>query len=116
MPAVSEMDFEAIKQITKLNLKARIYTFARAMSADIDKALECGAHGVIVEVPIGYPKLKYQFKWTWEDVLRKSVEVINYAKAVDAWMRSGGRSQVAAKLGLTPSTSSAPARMQSTAA
>ncbi|MEP6961192.1 MAG: 2-isopropylmalate synthase, partial [Acidobacteriota bacterium] len=32
------------------------------------------------EVPIGYPKLKYQFKWTWEDVLRKSVEVINYAK------------------------------------
>jgi isopropylmalate/homocitrate/citramalate synthase len=80
MPAVSEMDFEAIKQISKLNLKARIYTFARAMNADIDKALECGAHGVIIEVPIGYPKLKYQFKWTWEDVLRKSVEVINYAK------------------------------------
>ncbi len=80
MPAVSEMDFEAIKQISKLNLKARIYTFARAMSADIDKALECGAHGVIVEVPIGYPKLKYQFKWTWEDVLRKSVDVVNYAK------------------------------------
>ena len=80
MPAVSEMDFQAIKEITRLNLKARIYTFARAMNADIDKALECGAHGVIIEVPIGYPKLKYQFKWTWEDVLRKSVEVINYAK------------------------------------
>ena len=80
MPAVSEMDFQAIKEISRLNLKARIYTFARAMNADIDKALECGAHGVIIEVPIGYPKLKYQFKWTWEDVLRKSVEVINYAK------------------------------------
>jgi len=80
MPAVSEMDFEAIKQISKLGLKARIYTFARAMQADIDKALECGAHGVIVEVPIGFPKLKYQFKWTWEDVLRKSVDVVNYAK------------------------------------
>jgi methanogen homocitrate synthase len=80
MPAVTEMDFQAIKEITRLGLKARIYTFARAMNADIDKALECGAHGVIIEVPIGYPKLKYQFKWTWEDVLRKSVEVINYAK------------------------------------
>ncbi len=80
MPAVSEMDFQAIKEISRLNLKAKIYTFARAMNADIDKALECGAHGVIIEVPIGYPKLKYQFKWTWEDVLRKSVEVINYAK------------------------------------
>jgi methanogen homocitrate synthase len=81
MPAVSEQDFEAIKQISKLGLKARIYTFARAINADIDKALECGCHGVIVEVPIGYPKLKYQFKWTWEDVLKKSVGVINYAKS-----------------------------------
>ena len=81
MPAVSEMDFEAIKQISKLGLKSKIYTFARAINADIDKALECGCHGVIIEVPIGYPKLKYQFKWTWEDVLRKSVPVINYAKS-----------------------------------
>jgi methanogen homocitrate synthase len=81
MPAVSEQDFEAIKQISRLGLKSRIYTFARAMNTDIDKALECGCHGVIVEVPIGYPKLKYQFKWTWEDVLKKSVGVINYAKS-----------------------------------
>ena len=81
MPAVSEQDFEAIKQISKLGLKAKIYTFARAINADIDKAIECGCHGVIIEVPIGYPKLKYQFKWTWEDVLKKSVGVINYAKS-----------------------------------
>ena len=81
MPAVSEQDFQAIKAISRLGLKAKIYTFARAMNADIDKAIECGCHGVIVEVPIGYPKLKYQFKWTWEDVLKKSVGVINYAKS-----------------------------------
>src|SRR5215475_6994166 len=80
MPAVSEMDFEAIKQISRLGLKSKIYTFARAINADIDKAIECGASGVILEIPIGYPKLKYQFKWTWEDVLKKSVGVINYAK------------------------------------
>ncbi len=81
MPAVSDMDFEAIKQISKLGLKSKIYSFARAVKSDIDKALECGCHGVIVEVPIGYPKLKYQFKWTWEDVLRKSTDVVNYAKS-----------------------------------
>jgi len=81
MPAVSEQDFQAIKEISRLGLKAKIYTFARAMNADIDKAIECGCHGVIVEVPIGYPKLKYQFKWTWEDVLKKSVGVINHAKS-----------------------------------
>ena len=80
MPAVSEEDFAAIKEITGLGLKAKIFTFARAMTVDIDKALECGAHGVVIEIPIGYPKLKYQFGWTWEDVLRKSVDCINYAK------------------------------------
>jgi methanogen homocitrate synthase len=63
-----------------MNLKSRIYTFARAMQADMDAAVDCGAHGVIIEVPIGYPKLKYQFGWTWEDVFKKSKDAINYAK------------------------------------
>jgi len=80
MPAVSDEDFSAIKAISKLGLKAKIFTFARAMTVDIDKAIDCGAHGVVIEIPIGYPKLKYQFGWTWEDVLRKSVDCINYAK------------------------------------
>ena len=88
MPAVSEQDFQAIKEISRLGLKSKIYTFARAINADIDKALECGCHGVIVEIPIGYPKLKYQFKWTWEDVLTKEhrrgqlCEVSRHARGV----------------------------------
>ena len=80
MPAVSDEDFKAIKEISKLGLKAKIFTFARALRVDIDKAVDCGADGVVIEVPIGYPKLKYQFGWTWEDVLRKSIDCINYAR------------------------------------
>lgn len=80
MPAVSAQDAEAIKQISKMGLKSQIFTFARAMKQDIDMALECGAQGVIIEVPIGYPKLKTQFGWTWRDVLEKSAPVINYAR------------------------------------
>lgn len=80
MPAVSPQDAQAIKEISKLGLNSRIFTFARAMKQDIDMALECGADGVIIEVPIGYPKLVTQFGWTWEDVFKKSKEVINYAK------------------------------------
>ena len=80
MPAVSDEDFQAIKEISKLGLKAKIFTFARALPVDIDKAIDCGADGVVIEIPIGYPKLKYQFGWTWEDVLRKSVDCINYAR------------------------------------
>ncbi|MDA8584758.1 2-isopropylmalate synthase [Rhodobacteraceae bacterium] len=80
MPAVSPQDAEAIKEISKLGLKSKIFTFARAMKADIDMALECGADGVIIEVPIGYPKLTTQFGWTWKDVFEKSRDVINYAR------------------------------------
>ena len=77
MPAVSPQDAEAIKLISKMGMKSRIFTFARAMKQDIDMALECGAQGVIIEVPIGYPKLKTQFGWTWRDVLERSAPVIN---------------------------------------
>ncbi|MEO0445763.1 MAG: 2-isopropylmalate synthase [Verrucomicrobiota bacterium] len=80
MPAVSPQDFEAIKEITKLGLKAKVYTFARAIEVDIDKAIDCGADGVILEVPIGYPKLTMQFNWTWEEVLKRSAPIIKYAK------------------------------------
>ena len=80
MPAVSPQDAQAITEISKLGLDAKIFTFARALKQDIDMALECGAHGVIIEVPIGYPKLVTQFGWTWEDVFKKSRDVINYAR------------------------------------
>src|SRR6266496_1068805 len=52
MPAVSDQDFKAIKEITRLGLKSKVYTFVRAMTADIDKSVECGAQGVILEIPI----------------------------------------------------------------
>ncbi|MDC7226984.1 MAG: hypothetical protein PQJ61_09495 [Spirochaetales bacterium] len=80
MPAVSNEDFEAMKEISKRVKNAKIFAFSRAMKSDIDLAEECGASGVVIEVPIGYPKLKYQFNWTWEDVYNKSADVINYAK------------------------------------
>ena len=80
MPAVSAQDAEAITEISKLGLKSKIFTFARAMQKDIDMALDCGADGVVIEVPIGYPKLTTQFGWTWRDVFEKTAPVINYAK------------------------------------
>jgi len=81
MPAVSAEDYEAIEEIIALKLKAKVFTFARAMKEDVDKAVACGADGVVIEVPIGYPKLVHQFGWTWEDVVRKSAPIINYAKS-----------------------------------
>lgn len=80
MPAVSTEDMEAVKEIVKLGLKSKIMAFSRALPSDIDKAVECGVWGIVLEVPIGLPRLQYQFNWSVEQVIERSVDAINYAK------------------------------------
>jgi isopropylmalate/homocitrate/citramalate synthase len=80
MPAVSPEDMEAVGEIVKLKLKAKIMVFSRAMPADIDNAVKCGVWGVVLEVPSGVPRLKYQYNWTQEEVIERSIEAIRYAK------------------------------------
>ncbi|MDF2571525.1 MAG: 2-isopropylmalate synthase, partial [Sporomusa sp.] len=81
MPAVSEADKQAISEISKLGLKSKIYTFARGKNEDIDMAVDCGADGVIIEMPTSVPKLKYQFpKWSEQDVIDISLNAVKYAK------------------------------------
>ncbi len=79
MPAVSPDDFKAVQMISSHFPEAEVYAFSRAMRKDIDMAREAGCKGVVVEVPIGYPKLQSQFHWTWENVLEKSIDCVNYA-------------------------------------
>jgi isopropylmalate/homocitrate/citramalate synthase len=80
MPAVAKDDAEAIREISKRGLKAKIFAFARATVGDIELAKEVGAEGVIVEIPIGQPKLEFQFGWTWKNVLERSIKAVNRAR------------------------------------
>ena len=61
MPAVSTDDAKAIEEMSRMGLRAKLMTFCRATPADVDLSLKCGADGVIIEIPCGKPKLKYQF-------------------------------------------------------
>lgn len=82
MPAVSETDKEAIKQISSLDLNAKIFAFSRGNRKDIDMAVECGVDGVVIEMPAGRPKLQHQFtKWTDDDVINISLDTVQYAKS-----------------------------------
>ena len=60
MPAVSAEDRRAITEIAHRFPQAQVYAFARAKTEDIDMARDAGVKGVVIEIPIGYPKLKYQ--------------------------------------------------------
>ncbi|MDA8124339.1 MAG: 3-hydroxy-3-methylglutaryl-CoA lyase [Deltaproteobacteria bacterium] len=80
MPAVSQEDADAIKEITSLGLKAKIMVFSRAAEADIDRAVDCKVDGVVMEIPSAEIRFVNQFKWTGEQVIEKAVQNIAYAK------------------------------------
>lgn len=80
MPAVSNDDRMAIEEIKKLGSKSKIFSFVRAMDEDIIMSHQCGADGVIIELPIGKPKLELQFKWEVERVIESGIRSISKAK------------------------------------
>ncbi|MDF2892199.1 MAG: 2-isopropylmalate synthase [Clostridia bacterium] len=80
MPAVSKEDQEAIAAIKKLNLPSEIFGFVRAMEQDIIMCKDCGVDGVIIEIPVGKPKLDYQFHWSIDRVIEDSIFAIKKAK------------------------------------
>lgn len=81
MPAVSVQDFEAAKQIAALNLPSQTLAFSRAVPGDIEKVVASGVQGAVIEITCGESRLKYANPdWTIDDVVRKSVDTIRYAK------------------------------------
>ena len=80
MPAVSDEDKLAIAEIKRRGLKAEIFGFVRALESDLILCKECGVDGIVLEVPIGRPKLELQFKWDIRRVIDSSVASIRKAR------------------------------------
>lgn len=80
MPSVSKEDAEAIQEIVKRKNNSEIFCFCRANDKDIQLAADCGVDGVVIEVPSGLPRLKYQFNWSEDEVIEKSCSAIAKAK------------------------------------
>jgi len=80
MPAVSQEDFDAVKEIAK-RVKVNVVAFCRGMKSDVDLALEAGVWGVIVEVPSNERLIKEGYHWEQKDVIEKAVTTCNYAKS-----------------------------------
>lgn len=79
-PPVSKADREAISQITNLGLKAKITCLSRARAEDIQMAADCGVWGAILEVPGSVPRLKYQFGWSEDQVIKMTISAVVMAK------------------------------------
>src|ERR1700751_1134380 len=79
MPVVSPSDTAAIKEIVKRKLGPQIFAFSRCMVDDVKRAVDCGVHGIVMEVPSSTHIIEYAYKWPLEKAIDLSIESTAYA-------------------------------------
>ena len=81
MPAVSDQDEAAIRDIAKRNLgDTEIFAFARCMKDDVKLAADCGVKGIIVEIPSSGHIIEKAYQWPLEKAIELSIEATQLAK------------------------------------
>ncbi|MEM1541715.1 MAG: 2-isopropylmalate synthase [Ignisphaera sp.] len=80
-PITSQGEFEAVKLIAKSVSRAEVVALARAVKADIDKAIDADVDAVHTFIATSDLHMEYKLKMTREQVLEKAVQAIEYAKA-----------------------------------
>jgi isopropylmalate/homocitrate/citramalate synthase len=80
MPIVSPSDAEAIKDIVKRNLGPQIFAFSRCMKEDVQRAIDTGVNGVVMEIPSSQHMVDLAYKWPMEKAIETSIEATLFAK------------------------------------
>jgi 2-isopropylmalate synthase len=80
-PIISEGEQQAIKLITKANLRAEICGLARTSKKDIDAAIDCGLNYIHTFIATSDIHLQYKLKMTREQALEKAIEAVEYGKS-----------------------------------
>jgi isopropylmalate/homocitrate/citramalate synthase len=79
MPAVSPDDAAAIREIARRNLGPEIYAFSRCMIDDVQRAVDCGVKGVVMEIPSSEHIVEYAYQWPLEKALELSIASTRFA-------------------------------------
>ena len=79
MPIVSPSDNSAIKEIVKRNLGPQIFSFARCMKEDVQRAIDTGVNGVVMEIPSSKHMVELAYRWPMEKAIETSIEATSYA-------------------------------------
>jgi 2-isopropylmalate synthase len=80
-PIISEGEQQAIRLITKANLRSEICGLARTNKKDIDAAIDCGLNYIHTFIATSDIHLQYKLKMTREQALAKAIEAVEYGKA-----------------------------------
>jgi isopropylmalate/homocitrate/citramalate synthase len=79
MPAVSPSDAEAVRRIASAGLPSRVFAFSRCMVSDVEKALEAGVTGIIMEVPVSRHIIEFAYRWPYERALETTIKATKFA-------------------------------------
>lgn len=80
MPVVSKQDEIAIKEIVKRKLGPKIFVFSRCLKEDVERALDCGVDGIIIEIPSSKHIIEKAYGWPIEKAMQLSIEATRFAK------------------------------------
>ncbi|TFF86282.1 MAG: 2-isopropylmalate synthase [Promethearchaeota archaeon] len=80
MPVVSEGDYKACKEISKLGLNAEIIGLARINREDIEKVIECDMNSIHVFIATSDLHMKNKLQMTPDEVLSAITTEIEFAK------------------------------------
>lgn len=80
MPAVSQDDFETLKEVAKLGLRAKVMAFARCLKQDVDLALKADVSSIVMELPSSIHMIEKAYRWTISKAIERAVEAVEYAK------------------------------------
>jgi isopropylmalate/homocitrate/citramalate synthase len=80
MPIVSPQDEAAVRAIVEAGLDAEIFVFGRCMVPDVEKAKECGATGLVVEIPSSGHIIERGYGWSQERAIQLSIEATTAAR------------------------------------
>ena len=79
-PVVSQGDFDACRDISKLGLDLEVMGLARMKQLDIDKVIEADMDSIHVFIATSDLHMKSKLKMTREEVLGQISEMVTYAK------------------------------------
>ena len=80
-PVISKGEQNAIKMITKANLKSEICGLARTNKKDIDAAVDSGLNYIHTFIATSDIHLEYKLKMTRDQALEKAIEAVEYGKS-----------------------------------
>jgi isopropylmalate/homocitrate/citramalate synthase len=80
MPIVSPSDAAAIREIARRNLGPQIFAFSRCMKEDVQRAIDTGVNGVVMEIPSSQHMVDLAYKWPMEKAIETSIEATRFAR------------------------------------